>query len=813
MRLSDLIPGQKGIITKVCGRNYFRKRIMEMGFIYGQETEVITKAPLKDPIKYKIMGYEISLRESEAKLIEIITVEEVQTFLQKKQYPLIIDSTRLLNLANEQRHIIKLILIGNPNSGKTSLFNVVTKKHEQVGNYSGVTISSKEGKFKYKNYTFILIDLPGTYSLSAYSPEGIYIRKHIYKSPPDIVINVVAASNLERNLYLTTQLIDMDVPMIIALNMYDELKKSGDIFDYKSLATMIGCPIVPTIARLEKGIKLLFNKIIDMYEGKCLIARHIHINYGTEIEIGIQHIKNVIHKGDILGSDTSHRYLSIQLLEYDKLTETIIHHFPNIDEILTERDIHAKYIKNDFGESTEIIFTNARYGFIKGALKETYQETKIKHLKLTHFIDKIVMHKFWSYPIFLTFVFIMFECSFFLGNYPMKWIEWGIQKINKLIEFHITDGPLKNLFINGIIGGVGNVIVFLPNIIILYFFISIMEDSGYMSRVAFIMDKLMHKIGLHGKSFIPMLMGFGCNVPAIMSTRIIESYNTRLITMLINPLISCSARLPVYILLIDAFFPHYGGIILFMLYIVGIFLAILVAIFIKKFLIKNEDMPFVMELPPYRIPTWKATNRHMWSRIHQYLKKMSGIILIAAIIIWFLEYFPQNEKRNQYYKKQITELISHKGSKYQIAYVRKQQNKEQKQNSFIGHIGHFIEPLVKPLGFDWKISTCLISGIPAKEIIISTLGILYTNTENNNFLIKNCLQTETDENGNLILSPLKVLSLLFFILLYSPCIATIVSIKNESGKWRWAFFTIIYTTSLAWLSSFIIYQIGSLIIH
>lgn len=825
MRLSDLLPGQKGIIVKVRGRGYFRKRIMEMGFVYGQEVETIVKAPLQDPTQYKVMDYEVSLRESEAELIEVVTEGEINIYSQERHHhfdkvydgyrrsfyhSLVTNSDKLLKIASEQRHIINVLLVGNPNSGKTSLFNVAAGKHERVGNYSGVTVNAKEGRIKYKDYIFNLVDLPGTYSLSTCSPEEVCVRKQIFESPPDVIINVVAASNLKRNLYLTTQLIDIDASMVIALNMYDELKKSGDIFDHEHLAEMIGCPIVPTVARLGRGIKELFDKVIEIYEGKSSIARHIHINYGTEIETEIQHIKDVICKEDILGRDISRRYLSIQLLEYDKIAEMTIQHSPNINEILAERDIRAQYIENDFRENTETVFANARYGFIRGALKETYQKGKNDRLRLTHLIDRIVMHKFWSYPIFFMLMFIMFECTFSFGRYPMKWIEWIINRMDEYVEIYMMDGALKELLVNGIIGGVGNVILFLPNIIILYLFISLMEDTGYMARAAFIMDKLMHKIGLHGKSFIPLVMGFGCNVPAIMNTRVIEGYSTRLITMLINPLISCSARLPIYILLIGAFSRNYGGLILFLLYVTGILLVVLMSLLFKKFLIKDENLPFVMELPPYRLPTWNAIRRHVWSRISQYLRKMGGIILIAAIVIWFLEYYPQNEKRNQYYERKITKLVLQAGSEEQISYIRMQQNEEQKRNSFIGCIGCFIEPLVRPLGFDWKIATCLISGIPAKEIIISTLGILYTNAKNGNSSLKQCLQMELDTNGNPVFSPSKTLSLLFFVLLYFPCIATIASIKNESGKWEWALFAVGYTTLLAWIISFVIYRVSSL---
>lgn len=812
MKLSDLRPGQYGIITKVKGRGAFRRRIIEMGFIQGKKVEVITKAPLQDPTEYKVMDYEVSLRKSEAELIEVITSEEIKTELTDTHQPLTLDNNRLQKVAVEHSKIINVALVGNPNSGKTTLFNIASGTHERVGNYSGVTVDAKMGKFKHKGYTFNIVDLPGTYSLSSYSPEEVYVRKQILESTPDIIINVVAASNLERNLYLTSQLIDMDAEVVIALNMYDELEKSGAKFDYEKLAEMIGYPIIPTKAKSGKGIEELFDKVIEVYEGDNPVYRHVHINYGEEIETGIEHVKKLITKEDILGIDTSSRYLSIELLEYDKLTEEKIKEFPGADKILKERDIHAQYIKDDFKEDTETAFTNARYGFIDGALKQTFTPGVKDSLKMTHVIDHIVTHKFWGYPIFFLFIFVMFQATFFLGQYPMEWIEWAVAALSEFIGNNMQAGPLKDLLTNGIIGGVGSVIVFLPNIVILYLFISFMEDTGYMARAAFIMDKFMQKIGLHGKSFIPLVMGFGCNVPAIMSTRIIESRNTRLITMLINPLMSCSARLPVYILLVNAFFPKNGGSILFGLYVTGIILAILMSILFKKFLIKGEDLPFVMELPPYRMPTSKAMVRHMWDKTSQYLRKMGGIILVASIIIWFMEYFPQNKERNQYYDNQIAQLEESNASHEDILAVESLKNEEQKENSLIGMIGRATEPLVRPLGFDWKISASLLSGMAAKEIVVSTMGILYTGIDDDEMLLRERLQTETYPDGTKVFTPLVALSLLFFVLIYFPCIATIAAIKNESGSWKWALFTIFYTTALAWIVSFAVFQIGSLII-
>ena len=776
MKLSELKPGQSGIIIKVRGRGAFRRRIIEMGFVKGKKAEMLTKAPLQDPTVYKIMDYEVSLRKSEAELIEIITGDEIQPPNEPEKQPLVLNEEKLLSLANEKSKVINVALVGNPNSGKTSLFNIASVTHERVGNYSGVTVDSKEGKFKYKDYTFNLIDLPGTYSLSAYSPEELYVRKQIFEGTPDVIINVVSASNLERNLYLTTQLIDMDATVVIALNMYDEMEKSGAKFDYRSLAEMIGYPIVPTVAKSGKGISELFDHVIEVYERRSPVARHIHINYGEEIETGIEHVKKLLNEETQFGIETSRRYLSIVLLEGDKMGEQMVAKLPGAKQILKERDIHTQYIRDDFREDVETAFTDARYGFIDGALQQTFKAGKKDSLKITHRIDKFVTNKILGFPIFFLFLFVMFEGTFFLGEYPMQWIEWLVAAFGNLIDGMTPEGPFKSLLIDGVIGGVGSVIVFLPNIVILYLFISFMEDTGYMARAAFIMDKFMQKMGLHGKSFIPLVMGFGCNVPAIMSARIIESRNTRLITILVNSLMSCSARLPVYLLLVGAFFPRHGGLALFGLYITGITMAIIMSRIFKKFLVKGEDLPFVMELPPYRMPTLKAMSRHGWDKTSQYLKKMGGIILAASIIVWFLEYFPQNVD---------------------------------KENSYIGKIGHFIEPVVKPLGFDWKTGTSLVSGMAAKEIIISTLGVIYTGDGNSDMLLKERLQTEQTPDGSPVFTPLVAISFLLFVLIYFPCIATIAAIKNESGSWKWALFVIVYTTALAWLVSFAVYQIGS----
>jgi ferrous iron transport protein B len=783
MKLSELKAGQSGIIIKVLGRGAFRRRIIEMGFVKGKKAEMLTKAPLQDPTVYKIMDYEVSLRKSEAELIEILTVDEYMPTGSADKMPLTLNEEGLLSLAREQSKVINVILVGNPNSGKTSLFNIASGAHERVGNYSGVTVDAKEGKFRHKGYTFNLTDLPGTYSLSVYSPEEQYVRKQILEGAHDIIINVVSASSLERNLYLTAQLIDMDATAVIALNMYDEMEKSGARLDCRLLAEMIGYPIVPTVAKSGKGINELFDRVIEVYERRSPVARHIHINYGEEIETGIRHVKKLLREEQQLGIETSRRYLSILLLEGDSVGEQLVAGLEGAEKILKERDIHAQYIRDDFREDVETAFADARYGFIDGALQQTFKAGRKDTLKVTHLIDRLVTNRLLGFPLFFVFMFVMFEGTFILGAYPMAWIERLVFMLERFTDGVMPAGPLKSLLTDGVIGGVGSVIVFLPNIVILYLFISFMEDSGYMARAAFIMDKFMQKMGLHGKSFIPLVMGFGCNVPAILSARIIESRNTRLITILVNSLMSCSARLPVYLLLVGAFFPGHGGIALFGLYITGILLAIIMSRIFKRFLVRGDDLPFVMELPPYRMPTLKAMSRHCWDKTSQYLKKMGGVILVASIIVWFLEYFPQNEDMPR---------------------------EAQKENSYIGKIGHFIEPAVKPLGFDWKIGAALISGMAAKEIIVSTLGIIYTGGEDNTALLKERLQTERSSDGALVFSPLVAASLLLFVLIYFPCIATVAAIKNESGSWRWAFFVVIYTTALAWLVSFGVYQIGSL---
>lgn len=824
MRLSELQTGDTAYILKVNGSGAFRKRILEMGFVRGQEVKSILNAPLKDPIKYGIMDYEVSLRRSEAVLIEISKLKtEVAYADQEGNADFSEDeneiSTSFLPEKEENKKVnsktIRVALVGNPNAGKTSIFNLASGAHEHVGNYGGVTVDAKEATLKHQGYTFKLIDLPGTYSLSAYSPEELFVRKFIFEEKPDVIINVVSASALERNLYLTTELIELEQPMVIALNMYDELEKSGREFDHNMLAAMLEIPIVPTIGKKGFGIPALLESVIKIYETKTH-TRNVKIPYGRVLEksIGVMNRQLSNGNGAFSSLNMPLRYASIKLLEGDSDVEKEILKLLKSNEHLARRNKESEYMMRMLKEDSESAFVNARYGFIAGALKETLEDKQTKHDTTDH-LDAVLTNKYFGLPLFFVFLWIMFEATFRLGEYPMNWIESAVAFIGNTVRSSMPAGPLKDLIADGVINGVGGVIVFLPNIVILYAFISFMEDSGYMARAAFIMDKLMHNIGLHGKSFIPLIMGFGCNVPAIMSTRMIESRNSRMITMLIIPFMSCSARLPVYILFVSAFFAKNGSFIMLGLYAVGILIAILTALLLRKSFFSEEDTPFVMELPPYRMPTLRSVVIHMWERSKMYLIKMGGPILIGSIIIWFLSYFPKNQEREAMFDQQITQIeqsVTPETEKEillsEVSYIK---HNEHQENSYIGKIGRFIEPVMRPLGFDWKISISLLSGMTAKEIVISTMGVLYAGDSENQQSLKTRLMSEMNpDTGEPVFTPLVVIGFLLFILIYFPCIATIVAIKEESHSWKWAAFSIFYTTGIAWLVSFLVYQIGSL---
>ena len=800
MRLSDLKTGERGVIVKVKGHGGFRKRIVEMGFIKGKSVDVLLNAPLQDPVKYKIMGYEVSLRRSEADNIEVVSTEEAKMLsdIQESEHPSYINTPAscdmpltdkmMVDAAMKRRKCINVALVGNPNCGKTSLFNFASGAHERVGNYSGVTVDAKVGTAHFEGYEFNIVDLPGTYSLSAYSPEELYVRKQIIEHTPDIIINVIDSSNLERNLYLTTQLVDMHLRMVCALNMFDETEKRGDVVNYDKLSELFGIPMVPTVFTSGRGVDELFSAVIKLYEGtedEEAHFRHIHINHGHEIEDGISRIQKYLKEDAVIRQRYSTRYLGIKLMERDRDVEKFINTLPNAKEIFNERDLAAERVQEEMKEDSETAIMDAKYGFIHGALSEaSYATGQNKDTyQMTHLIDRVITNRYLGFPIFIAMIWLMFETTFSLGQYPMDWIEAAVGWIGGAVSSYMPDGPLKAMIADGIIGGVGSVIVFLPQILILYFFISFMEDSGYMARAAFIMDKIMHKMGLHGKSFIPLIMGFGCNVPAVMATRTIESKRSRLITMMILPMMSCSARLPIYIMITGTFFAlEYRSAIMISLYMVGIAMSIIMSRIFSRYLIKGEDTPFVMELPPYRFPTWKAMARHTWEKGKQYLRKMGGVILVASIIVWALGYFPHDESLSP---------------------------QKQQEQSYIGMIGKSVEPLFRAQGFDWKLDVGLLSGVGAKEIVASTMGVLYADDssladDNTKYsLLRNRMLSDG-------ITPLSAYSFLLFVLLYFPCIATIAAIKSETGSWRWAIFAATYTTLLAWVVSAAVYQIGSL---
>ena len=811
MKLSNLKTGEKGVIVKVLGHGGFRKRIIEMGFIKGKEVEVLQNAPLQDPVIYKLMGYEVSLRHQEADMIEVVSEKERNDLQQSNQHSSSLISHASLNSENHQddylqhiakreRRTINIALVGNPNCGKTSLFNYASGAHGHVGNYSGVTVDATEAHASMFGYEFNLTDLPGTYSLSCYSPEELYVREHLTEKMPDVVINVIDASNLERNLYLTTQLVDMNIRMVCALNMYDEFERRGDHLNIDTLSRLFGMPMIPTSFKSGNGVKDLFKAVIQVYEGTSKQARHLHINYGHEIEDGIAHIQKYLKADEHITQHYSTRYLALKLLEHDsQVLDYLGKHMAgeqrmqDFHNLTNARDKASARVKEETGNDSETAIMDAKYGFINGALTEAGYKTGTKEdtYRTTHRIDGVLSNKYIGFPIFFLILYVMFEVTFTLGQYPMDWIEEAVAWLGEKISDGMPEGPLKAMLVDGVIGGVGSVIVFLPQILILYFFISLMEDSGYMARAAFIMDKLMHKMGLHGKSFIPLIMGFGCNVPAVMATRTIESRRSRIITMMILPFMSCSARLPIYIMIAGTFFSvAYRSWVLLSLYAVGIAMSIIVSKIFSSLIIKGEDTPFVMELPPYRWPTPKAIWRHTWEKGKEYLKKMGGIILVASIIVWALGYFPHHDELPR---------------------------EQQQEQSFLGRMGKIVEPVFSPQGFNWKLDVSLMAGVGAKEIVASSIGVLYSGDDS--FGDDDAFSEDSEKYTHLRqamlregITPMAAYAYLIFILLYFPCIATIVAIKNETGSWHWALIAASYTTVVAWIVSAAVYQIGSVFI-
>ena len=867
MRLTELQTGQRGIVVKVLGHGAFRKRLMEMGFVKGHTVSVVLHAPLRDPIKYSILGYEVSLRASEAHLVEVVPVPDEASCapgstLPETSFQPTADAGQNTPAVDEapsdpdarfhhERHLISVALIGNPNCGKTSLFNIASGAKEHVGNYSGVTVDAKDGYFHYRGYRFNIVDLPGTYSLTCYSPEELYVRQYLRDHTPDVIINVVDSSNLQRNLFLTTELIDMDMSMVIALNMFDEVRRRGDTLDYETLGRMIGVPMVPVVSKTGEGIHTLFDTVIDVYEGVDKNVRHIHVNLGADLEEAIREIVDMLKANRGAGMQFSPRYMAIKLLEGDHEMEEEVprrmaeeecarcaaesdkpasrkkfwpfrrrsasccgcsHAAPeqrshwkdyvrtgSDNPVIILRDRLRGRIEGLRDEEISSIVAAEKYGFVAGALAETYSVGHRPSGKATRVLDSLATNKLLGFPIFFAIMFIIFWATFVIGSYPMEWIEAAVEWLSGTVHSVMSPGPLKDLVSDGIIGGVGGVIVFLPNILILYFCISFMEDSGYMARAAFIMDKVMHRIGLHGKSFIPLIMGFGCNVPAILSSRAIESRSSRIITILINPFMSCSARLPVYVLLVGTFFQAHAALVFAALYFGGILVAVITARLLRRFFFRKDETPFVMELPPYRIPTMKASISHTWAKGKQYLRKMGGIILFASILVWALNYFPLGRE------EMTPEELAASG-------VTDDSVIDYERDSYLEMIGKAINPVMKPLGFEWRATVAAVAGVPAKEIVVSTLGVLYTNDEEvSDQRLGQRLRAVNPVTGRPDFTPAIALSFLIFILLYCPCFATVTAIARETGSWRYAAFSVVYNTAVAWLLAFAAYRIALLI--
>lgn len=780
------------------GHGAFRKRLTEMGFVRGQKITNVLSAPLRDPVKYSLMGYEVSLRRSEAELVEVVDANEIELPSgHDREAPADDDDCDYVPALERRSRTINIALIGNPNCGKTSLYNYLSGAQEHVGNYSGVTVEAKKGRFSHAGYEFNIVDLPGTYSLAAYSPEEKYVRRYLAEETPDVIVNVVVASNLERNLYLTTELIDMDRSMVIALNMYDELENSGTTLDYGLLGGMIGVPVVPTVSKSGQGVATLLDTIIAVYEGRDSTVRHVHIPLNNDIRSAIAPVKDAIKGDRSIAPQFSPRYLALKFMEQDPEVEEMMRKSSSYARLCELRDHGRKLVEESrAGEDIAAAIASDKYGFIDGALAETMIGERRASTRATSIIDAFVTNRLFGIPLFLGLMLLIFWLTFNVGAYPMEWIENAVDWLAGVVRNNFPAGPLKDLIVDGVIGGVGSVIVFLPNILILYFCISFMEDSGYMARAAFIMDRAMHRIGLHGKSFIPLIMGFGCNVPAIMATRAIESRSSRLITILINPFMSCSARLPVYLLLIGTFFPSRAVWVFFALYALGVCAAMLTARLLRRFVWRKDETPFVMELPPYRVPTMRATLLHTWGKGQQYLKKMGGIILVACIVVWALNYFPRHD-----------DTVATAATSVESAAI------DTSRDSYLEMMGKAVNPVMEPIGMHWRATVAAIAGIPAKEIVVSTLGVLYTGDEEvSNADLGNRLAAPSPVTGKPDFTPASALAFLVFILLYCPCMATIVAITKEAGSWKYGAFAVVWNTLLAWLMAFAVYRLALLLI-
>ena len=712
------------------------------------------------------------------------------------------------------KETITVALAGNPNSGKTTIFNHITGTRQHVGNWPGVTVEKKEGLIQHNGHRLRIVDLPGTYSLTAYSIEEIVARRFLVDEKPDVVVDIVDASNLERNLYLATQLIELGVKLILALNMADVAEARGHEIDAGKLGTLLGVPVVFTVGTKNQGIKELLNKVVEVAEDRDTVSRHIHIAYGHELEKEIKKIQDVIWKDPSIGRRYSTRWLAVKLLENDGAVKEGVEALGDLGtRILAQAEAGRVHLAKLYQDDTEMVLTDQRYGFISGALKEVLRVSAASKFDLSRQIDLVLTNRLLGFPLFIFFIWAMFQLTFTLGAYPMAWLDVGVGSLGGLVGKVLSPGLLRDFLVDGVIAGVGSVIIFLPNILLLFFCIALFEDTGYLARAAFIMDRVMHLIGLHGKSFIPLLMGFGCNAPAIMATRTLESERDRILTILINPLMSCSARLPVYVLLAGTFFGASAGNVIFSIYSLGIALAIAMGKLFRITLFRGESAPFVLELPPYRVPTLKSLLIHMWDRSAIFLRKMGGVILVGSMVVWFLGAFPRHPDAPAFEstgrsQTALTpapaELASAgPGAGHEIGASGREEFRLER--SYLGRLGRIIQPIFAPLGFDWQTSVAVLSGFVAKEIVVSTLGVLYAGSHENeeNEALRRALRASG-------MTPLAAYALMAFVLTYVPCLATVGAIRRETNSWKWTVFSIAYTLTLAWVVAFVIYQGGRL---
>ncbi len=710
------------------------------------------------------------------------------------------------------REGFSIALAGNPNSGKTTIFNNITGTRQKVGNWPGVTVEKKEGVVRKFGHDLKIIDLPGTYSLTPFSIEEIVARNFILDERPDVVIDIIDASNLERSLYLATQLRELDCKALFALNMADLARQRGIKIDADKLSELLNLPVVFTVGNKNEGIDDLLQQAIALAESDARIPQKRKVKYSNDIEAAVAKLSAFMSESLNGGFPYNIRWTAIKLLEDDAIIRDRIQEKAGSrgPDILAEAQALRKQLRDLYDDDPEIIMTDERYGFIAGIVKEAVTTSSRRRVDISRNIDLALTNRFIGFPIFIFFIWLMFQMTFSLGAHPMEWIDAGISFVSAGLARLLPDSLIKDLFIEGVLAGVGSVVIFLPNILILFFCIAIFEDTGYMARAAFLMDKIMHLIGLHGKSFIPMLMGFGCNVPAIVAARTLESEKDRILTILITPFMSCSAKLPVYIMLAGTFFGHRAGTVIFGVYLTGIVLSMLTGRLFRSTLLKGGDAPFVMELPPYRVPMVKSLLIHMWDRSKMFLKKMGGVILAGSVVVWFLSSFPRTAEYSMNYDQRIREMRAAPESVYDggqkdavIKTLIRAKHAEEAEKSFMGGIGKVLAPVFAPIGIDWRGSVALLTGFVAKEIVVSTLGVLHAAEEESDAL-KNALAASG-------MTPLSALSMMVFVLLYLPCLATITAINRETGSKKWTALSIAYSTGLAWTASFCVYQGGRLL--